>query len=197
MALSEEQKNAVAKWFAAGEGVAEIQKHISSEFGIDLTYLDVRLLVADLPQPVEPEPVKDERPGVGDLPPVDGAEADAPDGYGVPAGETEAEGTAPGFDDAATDSPGQDGQVPPQADDQAAQEQGAGELSVAVDPLAPPGVIACGSVTFSDGTTGKWMLDQMGRLGLSGLPEGYRPSPEDGAQFQPKLLAALRAKGLV
>ena len=51
MSLSEEQKNTVAKWFAGGEGVAEIQKHISSEFGIDLTYLDVRWLVADLPQP--------------------------------------------------------------------------------------------------------------------------------------------------
>ena len=70
------------------------------------------------------------------------------------------------------------------------------ELSVTVDPLAPPGAIACGSVVFSDGTAGKWVLDQMGRLGLSGLPEGYRPPPEDGAQFQAKLVAALRAKGL-
>ena len=65
-----------------------------------------------------------------------------------------------------------------------------------MDPLAPPGAIACGSVVFSDGTAGKWVLDQMGRLGLSGLPEGYRPPPEDGAQFQAKLVAALRAKGL-
>ena len=73
---------------------------------------------------------------------------------------------------------------------------GGDELSVSVDPLAPPGAIACGSVVFSDGTEGKWMFDQMGRLGLSGLPEGYRPSPEDGAQFQAKLVAALRAKGL-
>ena len=60
--LSEEQKNEVAKWFAAGEGVAEIQKHISAEFNIDMTYLDVRLLVADLPQPVEPDEAKAEEP---------------------------------------------------------------------------------------------------------------------------------------
>ena len=60
--LSDEQKSAVAEWFAAGAGVAEIQKRISSEFGIDLTYLDVRLLVADLPQPAEPEYTQDEEP---------------------------------------------------------------------------------------------------------------------------------------
>ena len=178
MSLSEEQKNTVAKWFAAGEGLAEIQKRISSEFGMDLTYLDVRLLVADLPQPSEPEPAKDG--GAEDVGMPDATEepeipevSDNPEEPGIPG------------DQEGPDVPEDAGDAP------------LAELSVAVDPLAPPGVIACGSVTFSDGTTGKWMLDQMGRLGLSGLPEGYRPSPEDGAQFQPKLLAALRAKGLV
>ena len=165
--LSEEQKGAVAEWFAAGAGLAEIQKKISEEFGIDMTYLDVRLLVADLPQPAEPD-AQDAGGGEGDL--VDEA------------------------DDSPADMAKPDAEAPelPQ------EEEGAplAELSVSVDPLAPPGAIACGSVVFSDGTSGKWMLDQMGRLGLSGLPEGYRPSPEDGAQFQPKLLAALRAKGL-
>ena len=34
--LSEEQKGIVAQWFAAGAGLAEIQKRISEEFGIDL-----------------------------------------------------------------------------------------------------------------------------------------------------------------
>ena len=164
--LSEEQKGIVAQWFAAGAGVAEIQKRISSEFGIDLTYLDVRLLVADLPQPVEPEPVAQEvvldNPGDEEIPDA----AEFPDNPEPPES--------------------------PEDPDETAQA----ELSVSVDPLAPPGAIACGSVVFSDGTAGKWVLDQMGRLGLSGLPEGYRPPPEDGAQFQPKLVAALRARGL-
>ena len=164
--LSEEQKSAVAEWFAAGAGVAEIQKRISEEFGIDLTYLDVRLLVADLPQPVEPEPVAPddvlENPG----------EVGSPDNLEIP----------------------DDPEMPASPENPAEQPQA--ELSVSVDPLAPPGAIACGSVVFSDGTAGKWVLDQMGRLGLSGLPDGYRPPPEDGAQFQPKLVAALRAKGL-
>ena len=173
--LSEEQKGVVAKWFAAGAGLAEIQKRISSEFGIDMTYLDVRLLVADLPQPAEPEAQEvPENLGTASVP-------DVPDVSEVP--------------EVLEDTENQCSPLPQQSPADI-EDSAVAELSVSVDPLAPPGVIACGSVVFSDGTSGKWMLDQMGRLGLSGLPEGYRPSPEDGAQFQPKLLAALRAKGL-
>ena len=167
--LSEEQKNVVSEWFAAGAGVAEIQKRISSEFGIDLTYLDVRLLVADLPQPVEPEPAPQKA---------------VPDNLDNPE-----------ISDELGDAGAPEAPVLPETPENPAEAAPA-ELSVSVDPLAPPGAIACGSVVFSDGTAGKWVLDQMGRLGLSGLPEGYRPPPEDGAQFQPKLVAALRARGL-
>ena len=209
MALSEEQKGEVAKWFAAGAGLAEIQKRISDEFGIDMTYLDVRLMVADLPQPAEPV-AQDS----GDAPasvPGDYNEAPAPGGYdAAPApGDYDDVPASGRYDDDAIDSP-INGSRPDASSFETTQSETTqspapdsqespplAELSVSVDPLAPPGVIACGSVVFSDGPSGKWMLDQMGRLGLSGLPEGYSPSPEDGAQFQPKLLAALRAKGLV
>ena len=155
--------------------MAEIQKRISEEFGIDMTYLDVRILVADLPQPVEPEPPK--APEILDDPnaPGDSGGLEASDELG---------------DSGVAEKP-----ELPESPENPAEPQLA-ELSVSVDPLAPPGAIACGSVVFSDGTAGKWVLDQMGRLGLSGLPEGYRPPPEDGAQFQTKLVAALRAKGL-
>ena len=169
MTLSQEQKGAVAQWFAAGAGLAEIQKRISEEFGIDLTYLDVRLLVADLPQPAEPEPPKAPEPPEIPANPESPELSENPEYPELPESQESSDNPA---------------------------EAVLAELSVSVDPLAPPGAIACGSVVFSDGTAGKWVLDQMGRLGLSGLPEGYRPPPEDGAQFQAKLVAALRAKGL-
>ena len=71
------------------------------------------------------------------------------------------------------------------------------KFSVSVDALMIPGTMASGDVMFSDGVKGKWYLDQMGRLGLGGdLPQGYRPSPEDAALFQSRLLEALRSKGL-
>ena len=53
MEITDQQKAVIAAWFAAGASLDEIQKRIKAEFGIHLTYLEVRLLVAELPQPEE------------------------------------------------------------------------------------------------------------------------------------------------
>ena len=169
MKLTDEQKAAVAAWFAGGASLDEMQKRIAAEFGVHVTYLDLRLFVADLPQPEE---VVEEDGGQGAGLPTGG---DAEDGEaGVP----------PAQGDAAEDGGGQD--VEP-----------VGGVSVSIDPITPAGVMAAGGVTFSDGTSGKWYLDRYGRLGLSGMSEGYRPSPEDGALFQSRLVELLQSKGLL
>lgn len=62
MELNEQQKLAVAEWFAAGESLDAIQKRIGAEFGVHMTYFDLRMMVAELPQPREPEPVVEEKP---------------------------------------------------------------------------------------------------------------------------------------
>jgi hypothetical protein len=48
MALTEEQKNAVAGWVESGSSLSDIQRSISREFGVAMTYMDVRFLVDDL-----------------------------------------------------------------------------------------------------------------------------------------------------
>ena len=62
MELSEIQKKAVAEWVIDGLSLSDIQKKISSEFDIPMTYMDVRLLVIDLDVdiPEEPEPEVEE-----------------------------------------------------------------------------------------------------------------------------------------
>jgi hypothetical protein len=72
-----------------------------------------------------------------------------------------------------------------------------GNVVVEVDGVTLiPGAIASGSVTFSDGVTGKWIVDQYGRPGFTEVSQpGYRPSPEDGQAFMQELDAALRQKG--
>lgn len=165
MKLNEEQLKAVAGWFAGGASLDEIQKRIVADFGLHITYFDLRMLVADLPQPQEqaPEPEKQQ-----ELAEPNGPEApENPDDPEVPA----------------------DSEVPESSE--------AGSVSVSVDTITIPGTMASGDVTFSDGVKGKWYLDQMGRLGLGGdLPKGFRPSPEDAALFQARLMEALRSKGL-
>lgn len=48
MHLTDQQKETVKKWVAEGKGVSEIQRLLSSEFGIDMMYIDVRFLIDDI-----------------------------------------------------------------------------------------------------------------------------------------------------
>ncbi|MGA2175874.1 MAG: hypothetical protein ABSH38_12920 [Verrucomicrobiota bacterium] len=68
MNLNETQRQRVAAWINEGLKLAEIQKRLETEFGLRVTYLDVRLLVDDLklkpkdppPPPKPPPPPPDE-----------------------------------------------------------------------------------------------------------------------------------------
>ena len=59
-----------------------------------------------------------------------------------------------------------------------------GKVSVGVDQITKPGAIVSGKVTFSDGQTADWYLDQTGRLGVVPKQPGYKPSATDVQQFQ-------------
>ncbi len=71
-----------------------------------------------------------------------------------------------------------------------------GGVSVTLDRVVKPGAVASGQVTFSDGVSAGWMLDQMGRLGLSATRTGYRPSQEDLQSFQEELANLLQSHGM-
>ena len=77
MNLTDQQKETVKKWVAEGKGVSEIQRLLSSEFGIDMMYIDVRFLIDDIDAQIpssgenaadsaqEPSPVDVEGPQSG------------------------------------------------------------------------------------------------------------------------------------
>ncbi len=68
----------------------------------------------------------------------------------------------------------------------------AGGVSVTLDTITKPRALASGKVTFTDGETADWMLDQTGRLGLNPSTPGYRPSREDIMAFQDELQRVAR-----
>ncbi len=70
-----------------------------------------------------------------------------------------------------------------------------GAVSVVVDKTAKPGAVVSGNVTFSDGNSADWHIDQTGRLGLVSQTEGYRPAQADVLQFQAALEAELSKLG--
>src|SRR5689334_12149728 len=78
MNLDEEQRKKVSAWIAQGLKLAEIQDRLVSEFGLQLTYMEVRFLVDDLKLvPKDPEPPKPAQP-LGSAPATAGAALPAP-----------------------------------------------------------------------------------------------------------------------
>lgn len=71
-----------------------------------------------------------------------------------------------------------------------------GAVTVDVDRVVQAGALASGHVTFSDGVSSRWALDQFGRLALDGARPDYRPSQEDLQMFQEQLQNALASRGL-
>ena len=68
-------------------------------------------------------------------------------------------------------------------------------VSVSVDQIAKPGAIVSGKVTFSDGQSADWILDQTGRLGVVPKQAGYKPSAADVQDFQVALQAEIAKLG--
>jgi hypothetical protein len=71
-----------------------------------------------------------------------------------------------------------------------------GMVTVTMDTLTLPGSLVSGKVTFKDGETAVWMIDQSGRPGLDPDTIGYRPSQEDLLTFQMQLQALMRKNGM-
>lgn len=178
MTLTPEQKATVSTWIAAGDNLSAVQKKLREEFQISMTYMDVRFLVDDLDLTL-----KDPAPKA-DASDVTKAKAPAP-AKPAPAAKASA---APGAGEA---------DLPADEFEEDALPPAPGNVTVEVDGVTlNPNAIASGSVTFSDGVIGKWIVDHQGRPGFTEISQpGYRPSKEDAQVFMQELDAALRQKG--
>jgi hypothetical protein len=194
MTLSPEQKQAVAAWIAAGDNLSAVQQKLREQFQLSMTYMDVRFLVDDLNLEL-----KDPKP--------------APSATDVtqarPSGDKAAE--KKGFLDKMKEKVGlgakeEDADLPPDGEEEAdlAAEAlpedtatGLSSVKVVVDKVTLlPGALASGTVTFSDGVTGKWIVDQYGRPGFTEISKpGYRPGQADAQAFMQELSLALQKRG--
>jgi len=198
MPLSPEQKQAVSSWVAAGDSLADVQRKLSDQFQVSLTYMDVRFLVDDLglelksPPPSNVGPNADlagARPGGPAHPEKKGGMLDRLK-KAVGAGGGEAE------DDPAPDPPaGEESDLVTEDSNDLAGAPAAGRLKVELDRVVSPGAVVSGSVTFSDGVVSKWALDQYGRLVLDPGRKGYQPSAADVQAFQRELSQQLQRHG--
>jgi hypothetical protein len=168
MTLTDEQKNAVREWVRSGASLNEIQDRLRDQWDIRITYMEARLLLIDLDLNLH-EPSSSEPAELAARPGED-VEASDPDDQ----------------EDWERESPLEEAEAAPPKPS---------KVRVSLDTLAIPGSIASGKVTFSDGKSGGWYLDQMGRLGLVEFERTYQPPPEDVAGFQRQLQQLLRTSG--
>ena len=67
----------------------------------------------------------------------------------------------------------------------------ASNVSATLDQVARPGAMVSGTVTFSDGMNGVWMIDEQGRPSVDPDQAGYQPTEADLVAFQEKLRVML------
>lgn len=159
MILDEEKKQKVIGWIKEGRKLSEIQDLLASEFGIRMTYMEVRLLIDDLKvQPQDLETKEDK--------------------------EKEAKEKA---------EKKKQQEAEQQKEDK--EPEVLSNVRISIDEVTKPGAVLSGKVRFSDGVSGEWYIDQMGRLGLATSIPGYRPSPEDVEKFQAELEKQLSNSG--
>lgn len=157
MNITDAQRQSVVSWLQQGLKLAEVQKRLETDFDLHLTYMEVKLLVSELA--VLPKDTEPTRP---------------PESLGGPAPD-------------ASPSPARPPSQPSHGHLAAPASQpapAAGKVQVSVDQITRPGSMASGGVTFSDGKTGLWYVDQLGRLGVAPKDKGYRPSSGDMQEFQ-------------
>lgn len=193
MTLTPEQKQTVATWVAAGDNLSVVQKKLVEQFQVSMTYMDVRFLVDDLGLELKNAAPKADVSDVTKAPVRPASAAPEPAGKKgfldklkekVGVGQTDDEDELPTED-----------MAEPAADEFAPPPGGPGGVTIDVDRIVRPGSVVSGSVTFSDGVSGKWALDQYGRLMLDTGQKGYQPSAPDVQAFQRQLQAQLAKQG--
>ncbi len=165
MQLTDEQKQKVTAWITEGLKLSDVQQRLADEFDIRVTYMEARFIVDDLK--------------------VTPAEMAPPAPPAPPAPEPPAQPPPP-----TAEAPAPSPLLSPDA----APADGGG-ISVKVDEITRSGAVVSGSVTFSDGGSAQWHLDQYGRLGMVTAVEGYRPPPDDVPKFQAALDGELQKLG--
>ena len=176
MEVTVQQRQAVKEWLAAGASLSDVQKNLKTEFGITLTYMDVRLLVLEIGAEVKDKP----EPKPKAQPPQPAPVAKEADPYAEEFEEPEIEKLP--HEETAKD-------MPP------AKDAAGTQVTMTLDRLVVPGAMVSGDVTFSDGVKARWLIDQYGRFGLEPEKPGYRPSNADLQAFQVQLRLELQRNG--
>ena len=162
-------KDFIAQKVPEGLSLSKIQD-LLKEQGVHITFMELRLLAAEIEEAVWKQNEKEEAPAPAE--PAKAAEV-------PPAAEAEAMADGPA--DAEPARPASPAPEEPQAKPAGPR----GKTTVELSKIARPGAAASGTVKFGSGVTAEWVVDQFGRLGLENA--SGQPDQQDVREFQVEL----------
>ena len=179
--VSNQERDAfIMECLDGGMSLSELQNQLAERFDLHLTYMELRMLTADLQVNWSKQDAKVEAAKPKAKPAPKPAPAQVPN---APADNSEYED---GEDDAADTQDAGAPPAKPEADDALR-----GQTTVEVSKLVRPGAAVSGTVKFGSGASGEWYLDQFGRLGFIPDEGSGQPDQQDIQEFQVEVQKAL------
>ena len=180
---TKERDEYIASQLNAGVSLSDVQTKLAQEYGVKMTYFELRMLAmglaVDWEKQDKPKPAATPAPVVAasqEAAADDDDMAAADDFNANDAEDTEAEPT----DDDEDEEPD---------DDEAAAE---GETKIVLDETPHPGAALSGTAVFASGASGKWALARNGRLGFEPDEGSKEPDENDWQLFQAELQKTLQ-----
>ncbi len=187
--ITEKERDAfISKCIDDGMSLSEIQKALVAQFDLHLTYMELRLIAADLQVSWDKQDAKAEAAHPHTQPTPKAAAHAQPQQHGM-----RDEAAAPEVDAYADDAMDADTDFPPEDDATAADDDAApaSKTTVEISQIVRPGTSLSGKVHFGSGASGEWYVDGMGRLGFEPDEGSSKPNDQDIREFQVELRRAL------
>ncbi len=178
---TKERDEYIASQLNAGVSLSDVQTKLAQEYGVKMTYFELRMLAmglaVDWEKQDKPKPAATPAPVVAASPQEAATDdvADANDAF-----EADAEN------------------VEPEADEEEAaedEEAADGETKIVLDETPHPGAALSGTAVFASGASGKWALSRNGRLGFEPDEGSAEPDENDWQLFQAELQKTLQGIG--
>lgn len=160
-------KTLIKESLESGNSLSDVQKELAEEHNVRLTYLELRMIAAELDIDWEKLEKKAE---------VEESPEDIPEAVDEEQIDEESE---------------VEEEVAAVSSDEDAEAVSSGNTKVSVNKLIRPGAAISGDVEFSSGAKGEWYVDNLGRLGFNPAEGSSNPTPEDIQEFQVELQKAL------
>ncbi|MCR4573941.1 MAG: hypothetical protein K5787_09255 [Lentisphaeria bacterium] len=170
---TKERDEFIAEQLNAGVSLSDVQTRLAQEYGIKMTYFELRMLAMGLSVDWE----KQDKPKATPAPVVAAPQEAAVED------ETKAADTF----DTETEETGLEAEADEDEELDDSEEAVAGETKIVLDETPHPGAALSGTAVFASGASGKWLLSRSGQLGFEADEGSAEPDENDWQLFQTEL----------